>query len=986
MTGSFLFVKPSDQEGEREAYKNSPQYPYVHTSWEWLLERTLRRTLLPWALTKSHSRDILYGHEDQYSMHKWGSYGESYSAGSHQYKIDADLSGEYRNKSLPGEWISDTEGPTSNPTIVTYGIVDLEYTVARLPFSLEWLHPDWEPAALAEWDLTVKTVEETNGSASGNENWTWTTSVTHTPYDIPKDSPFKCLSHMRTDDDIDEVKIKNDDDESIEVEVAHTPVAAKKELGGSVRKYNGTEVRSALAGAAYGAGWTLSEFYIPYKRELDYSKSNDSTPYGRGDKTYETHDTLGCLVDVPDVGSKSIIVSEVATEEVARFAHDVDWDGKPTWWHANGFPKGLDSVISPKLREQLEDLCPVCQPAIPPAIPAFLEKFPDDDRLQWDYSKSPAYFLYSLMYPQPWMRHLTLACTPHDMSARLDAMTTTIHQVPVLFAKIRTVRTEYYTEDNEYTSSSGERSKTHRSNRSEYTVEGTSLDPIPSGTGYSVSGEVSGVGTHYTSSTDAEGNISSSSSKTQITQEESFESNSDFIVCLRETAKTTPSVKYTTKISSKNTNSADDATESETETSEGELPESYDPDPYDLLFPDWVLPWIETAELFASIDSRLKRDTQADYETSTSLKYPSTGGFTSNYNGGGSGSRTHEAHRKIISLGEMDMSTGRFPAIDVTNILSEIDPDPTYPSVSSAWRTSSSTTTRTKSSDHSSTESLTSSYKGSLGHGKRLRLVSYYVVVTWKFDRTDPESLNTESSLYGLHRILDNAKIALADKKRELADAQSALSDAQEDLRAKENDLEQAQNQLNNPESVAPELLEKAKAAIASAKKKLAEAQAKKSGDQSKFDEAQEKLQIAEGLLQRAKDVYEAAIKAGVGIEAAKENLEIARTSYLSALNAFNEVSGDLSGAEIDEAAAQQELDDAQYHYDALLEDIMKVLSDAVKRAEAAVTKARSKVDKLTRKIAELEKAIENLEEKVKEAEGAIRDAGKDAGEATRDE
>lgn len=761
MTGSFLFVKPTSSNGESRPIDpdKPPQYQYDHASWEWLLERALRRTLLPWALTESHSRDLLYGHEDQYSMHRWGSYGVSNAAGStplaytsvggpgsYQRKTDADISSDDRNTDLPISWDSYREAPILSSTIVTYGIDDLEKMVADLPFSLEWLHPDWSPDSLKAWNLTAHTTETTTGSAPpspGSYDWTWKTTVEHVPFEIPNDTPFKCLSHMRTDDPIVTVNLKNDDNESIEVDTAPTPASAPRTLGGSIRNFHDTQVRSATDGAAYEAGWALSEFYVLYSHGLDYSESTGSYEYSRDGKTSESYSgngsTLGCLVDIPGENSGYITVSPVSSNgREARFAPGVNWGDKPTWWHANGFPKGLSSVISPKLKSQLKALCPLCQPAIPPAIPALQRKFPDVEHLQWVHSSE-----LNVMYPQKWVRHLALACTPIDMSARLDAMTTTVHRVPALFAKIKTVTTNYNTSESSNTDSykSG---WSKYSYRREDTVEGTSTNPIPAGYDLmSVSSQISGVENINSSYKYSDGSSYTSSSETRKTWGESFESKSEYLVCLRSTKNTTLSTKTTTKTSRMEENNySDEPYISEDETSRGELPDSYDPDPDDLLFPDWVLPWIETAELFASIDSRLGRRSKADI--TYNQYYNAEGGErTSLFSGSGSGSRTHKARRVTVSLGKMDNSTGRFPAIDAAKIISDVDPDPTDYTFESVWLNRTYTTTDTTDSDGNNTREVTEVMNGNVSN-YRSRTIFYYVVVKWKFDRLKPETLNTE--------------------------------------------------------------------------------------------------------------------------------------------------------------------------------------------------------------------------------------------------
>lgn len=967
MTGSFLFVKPSDPKGEiKTAYSDpdNPRYPYDHASWEWLLERTIRRTLLPRALTESHSRETLSGLEDKYSMHRWGSYGVSYAAGS--------TPTAYQSVGGPGSIGRKTDSDLSfsdrNPseTKVAYGVVDLEEAVALLPFSLEWLHPEWSKDVLDAWDLTAETTETTSGSCSADFVWTWETTVEHTPYDIPDKIPFKCLSHMCTDDDLVTVEITNDDNETIKVKTAPTPAYVPRTLGGSIREFQGTQVRSAIDGAAYKAGWALSEFFVQYRHGLDYGSSTSSGSYGRDGKTSESYSgdnpTLGCLVDIPDK-DEYIAVSYGGYE--ARFIHDFDWDGKQTWWHANDFPKGLDSVLSPKLRGQLKILCPACQPSIPPAVPAFWEKFPTDTgHLQWDNPYCNTFLYYFNMHPRNWMRHLALACTPLDMSARLDAMTTTVHRVPKLFAKIRTVTTTYSTSRDDYSS---------QSYRTVVTVEGTSLNPIPTEDSLlSVSGEGSGVD-HAHGTVTRPGWGYSWSSTTQYTWGESFESNSGFLVCLRSTYNTAMSTKITTKASSNG---------SESESSYGELPGSYDPDPDDLLFPDWVLPWIETAELFASIESRLGRLGIADNTYSHYAYVPKKGEGTTLYSGDGSGSRTHRARRKIVSLGEMDTSTGRFPELDAAALLSEVDPDPDEPTSGGIhWSSRETVITETTDKEGNTTHNDTYAEKGCVGNN-RSRSVSYYVVVKWKFDRTDPETLAAGSPLADLYRKLADAKKALSDKKQELSDARSALSSAQSYKESAEAALASAQEQQANPESAESVLLEEAQAALDRANQALSDAKSKTAAAQLEYAEAEGNMQSAGSNMQSAQAKYDAAVNSGTGVEEAQTELESAYTAHSESAKVYAEASRNRDAAVANEATAQQAVNAAQEYYDTLHDKIEEILQKAVDDAQAAVDEATSRVSEWEQKVSEIENEIPGLEAAVEAAEAAVEAAKKDAADA----
>lgn len=1008
-TGPFLFVKPANpKKGLGTAYSgDSPRYAYDHASWEWLLERVLRRTLIPWALEIPHSREILAGHEDQYSMHRWGSYGWEYGAdvlpgeyngispGAVGHLTDANLSEEDRTKLLPWSWDATNGVPSYTARLVVYGITATETEVARLPFSIEWLHPDWESSDLDAWDLTAYTTETTQGSL-GSSRWSWTTNVKNVPYEIPTDLPFKCLSHMRTDDDTVMVSITNDDSETIRVETAPTPISAPRTTDGSIiETETGKQVRSAEYGAAYGAGWALNEFSILINPTLDYGDSTASVAYGRGGKSGVSINTIGRLVDYPGKNSGSIVVRTVSG---IGSIHEVDWDGKPTWWHANDFPKGLNSVLSSKMKSQMEALCPVCQPAIPPAIPALPEKLPDAGLVPWKHTNSGG-----IMCAPLWMKHLALACTPFDMSKRLDAMTTTVHRVSTVFAKIKTVTTKHLVTTHAYLLEGShdykEELKYEESSLEKVTVEGTSSNPIQSGN-LTIHTSVSGrIESDYNST----GYINpgedgyDKSTKEQRTWEEKFESNSDFLVCLRSTENTTMSTKTTTETSRTVkylTSGSQDISESNT-YSDGELPDSYNPDPDDLLFPDWVLPWIKTAELFASIESKLIR--RSTYGTSYHESYHIRETYdadtgepiinTISKTGSGSGTRIHKARRKIISLGKMDLTTGRFPAIDAASILFEVDPDPTDPvgpiSIDDFPKSFTENYKNVTDLDKERRDLTSDCYVEDNLSNERSRTISYYVVVKWKFDRTNPETLETDSSLAGRYRNLSDARNALSNKERELSNAGSALESAKASLESAKASLESSQSALAlakklraDPAGAEAELRKEAEADLDRADEELSDAQNGTSNARSDKSNADRDMQSAESSLQSAQAAYDAAVADGTGVEEAKAELETAYTAYYKAINAYGEAFSKLAGAISNETAAQEAYDASKGYYDTLSDNIEEILQKAVDDAEAAVDKATSMVNELENKVLKTEDELLSIEAKVDEAEQEILDAG----------
>lgn len=1008
MTGAFLFVKPSGPSGNPgTAYSgDTPSYSYDHASWEWLLERTLRRMLFLWQFMESSlrsSRALLYGHEDKYSMHRWGAYGEShYDAGvTPQYvyedagrpgtsgrKTDADLSSDDREAPLPYTWLHQTNYQANLPSYgysqVTYGISDLEYEVSRLPLSvfgasIDWLPPGWSPSDLNAWDLTASTTETTQGSLQKSDNggytWEWKTTVFHSPYEkIPDDPPFKCLSHMRTDDPTVRVIIKNDDDEQITVETARTPRSYPRTAnGGSITDYHGTQMREASRAMS---GPNFDEFRILYRDGLDYGESTGSTAYSRGKKTTESKETIGCLVDLPNKDPKILLVS--GTSKWAEFVHEIDWDGKPTWWHANGFPKGLNSVLSPRLREQLKALCPVCQPAIPPAIPAFNERFPDARSLSWDYYASHD------MYRQSWMQHLALACTPSDMSARLDAMTTTVHEVPSFFVEFKTVTTysssykkttETITKSKKDDGDSGgdsdgddtikvETWKEHTYSK-EVTVEGTSLEPLPTGDIPTASKSTAG-GVEYLHGTDSNAvkkTDISWSNRTESTWEESFKSNINRLVCLSgyTHTRTKLSTKTTTKTEETERSSEDpEPYHSTEEQSDGKLPDpdNRDPDPNELFFPDWILPWIETAELFASIESYLFRKQTADYTQSEYHYTPNTvetpEGETpeeeeeeeeeiNRYSGSGHGTRTHNVHRKIISLGKMNTSTGEFSKFDATMILSEVDPESdgairsailkeaSNDSIRLTYKDYDSETTETTDKNGNYTKEITTKVKHNV-LDERSRSISYYVVIKWKFDRTDPETLATELPLADLYKVLVDAKKALSDKKRELEDAaKSALATAKSDLQRAKSDLARAKEQQYG--------VEEAQAAV---------------------DEATSRVEEWTRKVKKANDVI--------------PRLETAVKAFEQMLGDRYVKESELYIAERTLSEEKRVLEDAKSYLDRV-EESSSVDDEIVKKAREAVEKANSKVKEWERKVKEAEDAISSLEAAIEATKREIRDA-----------
>lgn len=982
MTGSFLFVKPSNPEGiPGHAYddETKPCYAYDLASWEWLLERAIRRYLLPQALTKSHARDILAGHENKYSLHRWGAYTDDNigsvtpsvydNVGGHgagDKYTDAKLSNGDRKASLPSSWNPRAGSLGYLLTKIAYGVPDLESLIATLPFGdTEWLHPSWSPAALSEWNLSASTEEHTQGSSteSGYATWTWVTDVTHTPYTIPGDLPFKCLSHMRTDDDLDTVQIEDNEGNTIDIETAVTPVHASRDENGSVVTFNGAQIRSASKGAAFRAGWALSEFSVKYTANLNYAQStyngNELTAYARNaPHTEETSNTIGSLVTIPN-SERFIAVSYGQSE--ARFIPEVDWSNEPTWWHSNSFPKGLSSIISQRLRTQLEVLCTKCQPAIVPAIPALYDGFPETSDVSWgkDTALWRSYFPY-LMTPARWEEQLALAATPLDLSARLAAMNYTVHKVPVVFAKGKSVRTtiassqedsihQYWDLEN----ITEVRYSTHEDTRTEVIVEGTTSQPIPTGSSVdSLLSGASGNNSRLYQTTFTDGTTIHTIITEVGTANTNLDAKYDFIVCLRSSDNTSISSTRLTKLYRSITS---DGQTRVTETEEGpygQLPTSYIPDQNDVMFPDWLLPWIESAELFASVESKFMIGDNSHYTTVRNYRRRYSDTYENSYAGTGEGTRIHKAKRKIISLGEMDTATGRFPAVDLTTILTGCDPEPSAAYDNNYYETVPTSQTFTEVSEYPSSSSYneysnneaniteTTQHNGYPGTD-RYRTVSYYVVVKWKFDRTNPEPLNTNTELTGKYRTLADAKYALANKKQELNGILSAIETAQATLQPMQDSLELAVARRDNP-NIEDIMLTEAQAVLTHAQQAYSTAVNEKSNALNSFTNAKATLD----------------------------------TTGVSASSAYSQAATRLSEAVIAEHDAKTSLTAAQEYYDNLHDNFRDLLQKAVNDAQTSINEVREKLVNLTQTATELRNEIAVLEAAVEVAKQAIVNAG----------
>lgn len=854
----FVFVDASTDD-EDKSYGNKPAYPYVFKAWEWLLERMLRRRIILSYYDKDAALAALALRTKVYRLHRWPAYENSHGCTSfrdshftqqYPYCHDGTLK-TYQNESLPTGGINSSTGKlyvssTETFSNTVYGIYSLVSGVEALLRDSRFLAPDWTPA---EYRVNASLAETTTGTRdSSTGRWTWTTSATSTPYTIPSAPFFRLLSDTRVDDPLVTVSVEDSEGYTRRVKLAKTLTALK--TPDDLRDFDGEKVLYA------GYSGVNTDSILSFKNKTDMVNTDGSMiseiPYDdAGGRTGAT-DAVGVIKEpVPRApGSAVYVAFSRRDNHVGWLQPNVDWDGEPTWWHANGFPKGLSSIVSDKLRGQLEALS-VTQPAVPPCIPhAF--SFPKDGYDCFE-DGTARYGIYAGFSSWPG-NTLSLAATPHCVHKMLDALKTTVLQVPALFFEIDTETRESHRSENTYTSD-GYTESSWTLTESEEHVSGTrTAANILGCDGAQVSDEWD-----ETDTTDMSGTSSGSGWQTSwsdVTTDRYTKAKTSTLASPVALRSTTSSVQTSTRTVKDETTTGTYYDRPWTRHSEsGSEPGVKDPAEADLMFPDWLRKWIAKAELFLAYETKVNErnpHTEEYSDTTTSADGQET---TKSYTGSGSGSRTTKAAKGVVSLGEMDLETGKFPDIDLVDLRSIVDPP-----VDAGHRVnggSDSTSVKTYTSvtadgKLSATETNEWTYTWKPG-ADYARESSLFVVVEWKFDEESPEQFGEQIAE---RKAWLDAQKALQTARDGLVAAQDAKRSAENEVEARERELQEAIERAD----AAPQDEEAARA-VEEARARLADANATLQAAEAAIEEKEQAVEDAQQDISDRKDEYVEAIK-----------------------------------------------------------------------------------------------------------------------------
>lgn len=861
---AYVFVDASTKEADN-SYALNPAYPYVFPAWEWLLERTLRRSLILEYFNKDAALAVLATRTKNYRMHRWPSYGVSY--GSCTAFPDADFRFRYTNHCHDGSLAA------SYPTLTINGskrsgkfrvntdedtkssVASLAAMVDKLLDNTQFLAPDWSPPSGEEsgeengFRVESSLVETTTGQCDKTGHWSWTTKIVNfSPFELPKSPFFRLLTDTRVDEPAVTVTVEDSDGNTRRVKLARTMPAYTED---DLRTYHGVKVLDA---GYYGVNELES---LAFRTQTDMTGTSGSLegdePYGSATGRTDV-ETVAVTIPGPierKQGSAVYVDIYPNNGTIGFVQPDVDWGGElhePTWWHANGFPKGLDSVTSGKMKRQLKALS-VTQPAIPPVI-LNASEFPEN-----------GYDCFDSVWTVDRWHHIgnswpgntvAIAATPHCISKMLDALKKTVFEVPALFFEVdATVEAKTITESF-YNSERGEGDGPSSGKMdelpkiSEYTTEekDTYEGTVISGSPLDLYGdhEYDDISDTYTGevygvtklSSTLYGETTKTWDRTDTLDTTDYSKNKTISlknpVILRGQGSTTASVKHVHSTKEYGT-AYNKPIESSSES--GSVPSSLNPAESDLMFPAWLRKWIAKAELFMSYQAVLYKghpNTRTETRTTTD---PDIGSTTTVYSGSGSGNRTTKASKGVVSLGEMDLTTGKFPDIDLVKLRSKLVPegggnrDTAYKyrvNYIDSYVTTHVSNSDTDSPDEGDTETLVSNTE-ILPGAAYSRSSKLFVVVEWKFDNESPEpfgeQLAERAALLAAMKASDAAKLAL------LA-AQDAVRHAENEVVARNKALETAQEALDRAEHEDPPdqaRVEELRQAVEEARTALSEAE-----------------------------------------------------------------------------------------------------------------------------------------------------------------
>lgn len=968
---AYVFVDASTKEADN-SYSVKPAHPYVFPAWEWLLERTLRRSLILEYFDKDAALAVLATRMKNYRMHRWPSYGVSSYYWSCTAFPDADLRFRYTNHCHDGSLAASYPNLTINGNKrsgkfrvntdedTRSSVASLAVLVDRLLDNTQFLAPDWAPPSGEGNGFRIESslVETTAGQCDETGSWSWTTNIVNfSPFELPESPFFRLLTDTRVDEPAVTVTIEDSDGNTRRVKLAKTMPAYTED---DLRTYHGVKVLAA----GYQGVNTLES--LAFRTQTDMTGTSGSL---EGDGPYASAtgrtDVETVAVTIPGPIKRkqgsAVYVDIYASNDAIGFVQpDVDWGGElhePTWWHANGFPKGLDSVTSGKMKRQLKALS-VTQPAIPPVI-LNTNEFPENGYDCFDGVWTAVRWHH---IGNSWPGNtVAIAATPHCISKMLDALKKTVFEVPAVFFKIKCSAEETLDEKSYKKVETGDDDPTDPGEmdfdnptswykREEtYEVNGTATSANLLTADVEAVSDLAYRGDDisedyndeyyefYTNTSTVYGQTTKYWKRTRETVKSTFEGTTSTtlknLAILRSTSATT--TDYTYKHYTKK-NGSSYSKPNETTIENGDLPDSYEPADSDLMFPAWIRKWIAEAELFMSYEVVLEQSTPYKRSYTTTLDRQTPNYRTVYSDSSGSGSRATKAAKGVLSLGKMNLSTGKFPDIDLVELRGRCVPpgggrhSPSGGTDMHSTHDSKVKITETRLSNSDTGERIdvdvgeyTDEYPPRARYHRSSKL---FVVVEWKFDNESPEpfgeQLAERAALLAAMKASDAAKLAL------LA-AQDAVRHAENEVVARNKALEAAQEALGRADETRP---------------------AEQDYAEREVELAREEVEKATQRLADANAALEEAIRTETGIEAAQAMVD-------DATDSLNEANGALA--------------EAQEYLRRVVEEYREMLQEAVDEAQSRLDDANT--------------ALQEAEDAVAEKEQAVAEADQTATEKTED-
>lgn len=819
---AYIFVDASTTKPDK-SYADKPVYSYIYPAWEWLLERTLRRKLILSMFNKDAALAALTLHSSCYRMHRWPSFGNSsgcslFTDSTHTYDSMCHDGGinTYPPEQLPSGYADVTVEQDTvvkaqlylNDIKTVFGVIDIANEIYSLVYDLyghNFLAPNCFPQVGYSTEAVIR--EQTIGTpkSEGSDILVWVSDVTGSlPYKVPDHAFFRFLTDYRIDDPEVGITINDSKGESHNVTLAKTVMAKRREdlpeLDGKKVLYGGYSPINCFDILSFGTQTGLDSV-------LGETITAQATPYGN-------RPSVSYVGKIPGPIERVEGSAIYTNSDYFNIQPNVDWDGEPTWWHANGFPVGLDSILSSELKEQLKSLS-VTQPSIPPNIP-YLQKFPQEDFNCYEGGHVDTAF-------KNWPSGiLSLAATPICISKMLDSLTTIVIEVPSLFfimdsSTIRNNKTTttMKTESSETT--------TWTNVNTETTIKGTLVSDniLISDSDLKVSKEADYIDEEGKTTTT--NNTAKSESSTIKTENLTTNSTISKIVPFRGTTYSTKTSYLKTIVT---TVTADDDPDGTKRTEEyGAEPDVTTPKDSDILFPTWVMKWVKKAELFMAYETKLSEGTP--------YKINEIRGESINKNG--EGSRVTKSRKGVISLGVIGPN-GEINNIDLVSLRKSTDPSSEEVGHSINGATNK-TTVISKINDISTVEEHTEYTPGA----EYSRSSKLFIVVEWDFDKEDPEPFGEQPA----ERIAwKEAENNLSKAKAELEEANYAKTAAENLVKQKEDELDKAREALDNAtednEQILQEALDKIQEELNKARKALADAEQEVTDKEQKVTQCEE--------------------------------------------------------------------------------------------------------------------------------------------------